>query len=286
MSLDSEVQRNYDVPLQADNLPDSVTLIQEFPPYISATVQGKGAQLVRFMWGRPSPMKISFDAANAVDGVFSVSQQKLEARLRDYFGQGVQILSAKPDSLTVTFTTGPGRRVPLKILTDITADLLSIQSGEPTANVDSVTLYAVGDIPSSVRSVSTELIAKTGVKDTSRYDVKVAAPEGMRAIPDHVIVTVPVEPLIAKKCNVEIESGDLPHDTRLVTFPASVEVSYLVPMSKYGEDYPIRAFVSYQDALRSQSGKIAVELGPIAGRYYSISMSPDSVEYIIEHDHN
>lgn len=284
LSLDSEVQRNYDVPLQIDNVPDSVTIISEVPPTLSATVQGKGSQLVRFIWGHPSPLRISFEPSGQMSGVFSIPALKLEARLRDYFGSGVQILNAKPDSLTLCYTAGPGRRLPLVIDSDISTSLQSIQSGSPTANVDSVTVYALGMIPSSLRSIHTEMLSLTGLKDTTSYEVRVVAPEGMRVIPDHVTVTVPVEPLIARKRKVEIEAAQLPDGTRMLMFPASVEVNYLVPMSKYSEDYPIRAFVNYPDALRSRSGKVEVQLGPIPGRAYSIYHHPDSVEFVIEHD--
>ncbi len=285
MSLDTEVQRNFDVPVQADNLPDSVVIIKDFPSTISATVQAKGSQLMRFFWGKTPALKINLESTRKqTEGVFTLSPQKVEARLRDYFGQGVQLLSARPDSLTLTYTRHDGRRVPLTVKADITPDILSISSGEPTANVDSVTLYALGDIPSSIRSVATETLVKSGLKDTARYEVRVIAPKGMRAIPDRVTVTVPVEQLISKRCKVDIEAADLPPDTRLVAFPASIEVSYLVPMSRYADDYPIRALVSYHEALKSTTGKIAVELGPIAGRYYSISQNIDSVEFIIEHD--
>lgn len=286
MSLDSEVQRNYDVPLQIDNLPDSVTLITDIPDAISTTVQGKGSQLFRFMWGNPSPMKIQFDKTACSKGVFILPPLKLEARLRDYFGGSVQILNSRPDSLAITFTTQPGKRVPLIIDSEITTSLQSIQSGFPVANVDSVTVYAKGRVPASLRAVHTEILSQSGLKDTTRFDVKVIAPEGMRVIPDHVIVTVPVEPLIAKKRLVEIDAAMVPLGTRMLMFPASVEVSYLVPMSRYSEDYPIHVFVSYNDALKSTSGKVEVQLGPIPGRAYSISHTPDSVEFVIEHDHN
>lgn len=286
MSLDSEVQRTYDVPLQIDNLPDSVTLITEVPANVSATVQGKGSQLVRFLWGKPSPLRIPFDRTAAADGVFALPAMKLEARLRDYFGNGVQILNTRPDSIAIVFTTEPGHRLPLIIDADISTSLQSVQSGFPEANVDSVTVYTRGSIPPSLLAIHTELLSRSDLKDTTRYDVKVVAPAGMRVIPDHVIVTVPVEPLIAKKRQVEIEAALLPDGTRMLMFPASVEVSYLVPMSRYSEDYPIRAFVNYPEAAHSRTGKVEVQLGPIPGRAYSISHSPDSVEFVIEHDHN
>lgn len=284
MSLDSEVQRNYDIPLRLENFPDSLTVIHDIPGDLSATVQGKGSQLLRFIWGEPSPMKVQFDASAASDGTFTLSQQKLEARLRDYFGGGVSILSVKPDSLSLTFTASEGKRVALHVNAQIETDLQSIESGIPVANVDSVTLYSTGPIPRSITSVSTELLSRTGLTDTTRFDVKVQAPRGMRVIPDHVIVTVPVEQLVSKKVRVEVNGSGVPDGTRLLLFPSSVEVSFLVPISNSRDEYPIRAYVDYREAARSTNGKAAVLLGPIPGRYYSISHSPDSVEFIIEHD--
>lgn len=284
LSLESEVQRNYDLPLQLDNVPDSVIVVRDLPPVISTTVQGKGAQLVRFLWGKPSPLKITYDTSTATDGVCVIQAQKVEARLRDYFGGGVMIMSAKPDSLVYSFTTGQGRRVPLKVKVDVTTSLQSIQSGEPTASVDSVTLYAIGHIPSSVTSVTTEPVSLVGLKDTARVQAKVIVPEGMRAIPDQVFVTIPVEPLVSKKHKINIEPTMLPHGTRMLLFPSSVEVTLLVPMSKYSDDYPLHAFVSYPDAVKSKSGRVAVQLGPFPGRYYSITQSTDSVEFVIEHE--
>ena len=167
---------------------------------------------------------------------FTSSPQKLEARLRDYFGGGVNILTVKPDSLTMTYTASAGKRVALKVQSQIVPDLQSIESGTPTADVDSVTLYSLGDIPSSLESVSTELLSRTGLTDTSRFEVKVLAPEGMRVIPDRVTVTVPVEPLVSKQRKIDVEVANLPAGTRMLMFPSSVEVSYLVPMSRIREE--------------------------------------------------
>lgn len=284
MSLDSEVQRNYDIPIRVENLPDSITVIHDFPRSVSVTVQAKGAQLVRFMWSDPSPLKIQFEPSDRQNGVFTVPPQKFETRLRDYFGAAVNIVTARPDSLAMTYTTAPGRRVALKVLASVEPDLQSIVSGMPTADVDSVTVYALGEVPASLESVSTELLKHTGLTDTTRFEVGVQAPEGMRVIPDRVTVTVPVEPLVSKRCKVELEVANLPHGTRMLLFPSSVEVNYLVPMSRIREEYPIRAYASYYEAAKAHGGKVSVQLGPIPGRYYSISHTPDSVEFIIEHE--
>ncbi|MDE5836341.1 MAG: hypothetical protein K2H50_04990, partial [Paramuribaculum sp.] len=44
-SLDSDIQRDYEVPLEIVDKPDSVTLIGNLPSYLGVSVQGKGSQL-------------------------------------------------------------------------------------------------------------------------------------------------------------------------------------------------------------------------------------------------
>ena len=280
MSLDTEVQRDFEVPMEVTEVPDSVTLIGQLPPTLAVSVKGKDSQLLRFMWGKLSPVKFKW-ADNASDGNMKLPGARLDSRLREYFGTGVEIVSCRPDSLRIPYTTQPGVKVKLLVQADIHPNLQYIVSGAPYANVDSVTLYSVNGIPHSLKVVSTEPIVKSDLKDTTRYEVKVKPIAGVRIIPDKVTVTVPVEPLIARKRMAVIEAQGVPEGKNLVTFPSKVEVSYLVPMSAYNDEYPLKAFVEYND-VKKPGNKIPVTLSMLPSIYHSVSFSPESVEYIIE----
>lgn len=280
LSLDTEVQRDFEVPLEMQELPDSVTMIGQLPPTVGVSVKGKDSQLLRFLWGKMSPLKFKW-RENVEGSSFVLSRAKLDARLRDYFGNGVQIVSCRPDSLRLPFTALPGVKVKLIVQTDIHPNFQYIQSGPVMADVDSVTLYSVGDLPHSLKYVSTEPIVKSNLKDTTRYEVKVKPIAGVRIIPETVTVTVPVEPLIARKRSVRISVENLPDDVNIITFPSKIEISYLVPMSAYNDDYPVKAYVDYK-AGRPSRKKLPVTLSTIPSVYHNLSFSPDSVEYIIE----
>lgn len=280
MSLDTEVQRDFDVPVELQDVPDSVTVIVNLPPVISVSVKGKDSQLVRYLFGKMSPVK--FKWTNNVEGSSLVlTRSKLDTRLRDYFGNGVQIMSCRPDSIRVPFTTLPGVKVKLEVESEIHPNFQYILSGPVRANVDSVTLYSVNDLPRTLKSVTTERLIKTDLRDTMRYEVKVKPISGIRIVPDKVTVTVPVEPLIAKKRSVNITVENLPENVNLITFPSKTEISYLVPMSAYNDDYPVRAYVDYRQCIPGMK-KVPVTLSTIPSLYHNLSFAPDSVEYIIE----
>lgn len=280
LSLDTEVQRDFEVPVELQDVPDSVTVIGQVPQALGVSVKGKDSQLLRFLWGKMSPVKLKWQE-NIEGDALVLNRQKLDSKMREYFGNGVQIVSCRPDSLRLPFTSQPGVRVKLMIQADIHPNLQYILSGPIVADVDSVTLYSVTDIPHSLRMVSTEPIVKSNLKDTMRYEVKVKPIAGVRIIPDVVTVTVPIEPLIMRKRSVGIVVDNLPEETNLITFPSKVEISYLVPMSAYNDDYSVKAYVDFKAAKPTRK-KLAVSLSTIPAVYHNVSFSPDSVEYIIE----
>lgn len=280
LSLDTEVQRDFEVPVELQDVPDSVTVIGHVPEALGVSVKGKDSQLLRFLWGKMSPVRLKWQD-NVEDDALVLNRQKLDSKMREYFGNGVQIVSCRPDSLRLPFTAQPGVRVKLMVQADIRPNLQYILSGPITADVDSVTLYSVADIPHSLRLVSTEPLVKSNLKDTMRYEVKVKPIAGVRIIPDVVTVTVPVEPLIARKRSVPIVVDNLPEGTNLLTFPSKAEISYLVPMSAYNDDYPVKAYVDFRSARPSRK-KLPVSLSTIPSVYHNVSFSPDSVNYIIE----
>lgn len=287
LSLDSEVQRDFEVPAELTEVPDSVTVIGKMPPSFSVSVRAKDAQLLRFLWGRMPSMKLKWEGMTS-DNLISLSHSKIDARLREYFGNGVSIVSFKPDSIHLAYSTLPGRRVPVVIKADIHPNLQYIISGPITANIDSVSIYSARDLPHDLRAVTTEPIVKSGLKDTTCYEVKFVPVPGARIIPDRIIVTVPVEPLISRRQMIPVEVINVPSDMNMLTFPSKVEVSYLVPMSAYKDDYPLKAYADYR-SIKPGANKLGLSLSLIPELYHSVSFSHDSVEYVIEqmhYDHN
>ncbi len=280
LSLDTEVQRDFELPVELADVPDSVTVIGQVPPALGVSVKGKDSQLLRFLWGKMSPIKFKWQE-NVQDASFVINKPRLESRLREYFGNGVQIISCRPDSLRLSFTSQPGVKVKLMVQADIHPNLQYIVSGPIKADVDSVTLYSVADLPRSLKFVSTEPIVKSDLNDTMRYEVAVKPISGVRIIPDKVVVTVPVEPLISRKRNVRIDVNNMPEGVSLITFPSKVEISYLVPMSAYNDDYQMKAYVDYRNVKPSRR-KLPVTISAVPSVYHNVSFSPDSVDYIIE----
>lgn len=282
LSLDAETQRDYEVPVELVGIPDSITVLDDVPRFINVNVRAKGAQLIRFSWSKMPPLRLDFRAYYTDDGRITVSKARLDTRLRDYFGSGVTLISSKPDTISVRFTTHPGVAVKLKIVADIHPDLQCIVSGPITADYDSVEVYSSsGDLPASLAYIETMPITKSGLRDTTVVNVKLQPVAGLRIIPSTVTVTIPIEPLINKTRPATVDAINVPEGLRILTFPSKIDVSYLVPMSRFNDDYPLRATIDYTE-IKEGEHRLPVHLNILPDFYHNASPATDSVEYLIE----
>lgn len=283
LTLDDDVQYDYEVPVEITDIAENVTPLNPWPDEVAVSVSGKGMSFVKYSWGKMPVMKLPFNDYVDSNGVFRMNRSKIEARMHDYFGTGVIINNIRPDSIVVFTTDRPGKAVPLKIDAEVSTDALSVLSGKISANCDSIMLFSAGRIPESVTSVSTIHFKELDLKDSLLVKrVRIQPIEGITMIPSMVDVMIPVEPLIVKKKSVQIDALNVPKGVRIITFPYSVEVSFLVPMSKYSIDYRFKAVVDYNDVM-SGSNKLNVVVEPEVSGCCNISYSPEQVDYVLEY---
>ena len=158
-----------------------------------------------------------------------------------------------------------------------------IAQRRPRVAPDSVKLYALGGhLPSGVDYINTEALSLEAVEGQQTRRLRLLPPPGTRAIPDSVDVTIEAEPLIMKRRRVVIEPVNVPANIKLITFPAQIEVMYMVPMSAYTNSDPhFRVIADYRRISRKRS-KIRLRLTDVPQNLQNVQLSADSAEYIIE----
>lgn len=280
LSFDSEVHRDFEIQVEITDCPENITVIEESPKVL-VRVKAKGVQMLKYTWGAQPKLKINFNTYATDDNRIYVSRTQLTSLINEYFGHGISISSIKPDSLDLTYTTRPGVPVKVRVVSNVQAAAQSVINGDISSDIDSVLVYSVGTIPASLTEIVTDSIVLTDLKDSLVREVNLRPVKGMKIIPEKVNVTVPVEPLISKKQVVPIIVENVPKGVQMITFPAKIEINFLVPMSAYKQEHPVSAVVDYLE-MDPDRDKVAVKLASVPGNYHNISFKPDSVEYLIE----
>ena len=273
----------YDIryPVKVTNVPDSVTIISEIPNSIKINVKAKGYYFFKNKLQSLPTIDIDFNKYKFKNRIL-LGSGEMQELIRGMFGSNSIATSFSPDSINLYYTNRPGKSVNLKIITEASTDNQFIINGAISCEYDNILLYSIDNIPSNITEVETAPIKCEGLKSTATIKAKVIAPKGMRAIPDSVDVTIPVEPLISKKRLANVEDLNTPENIRLITFPSQVEINYLIPKSLFNnENKFIKVVVDYNE-IKPNNNKLPIKLIDIPSNYRGATSTIDSVEYVIE----
>lgn len=283
VALDDVTERDYELRVELENVPDSVVVLGNLPPSVNVVMKGKGTQFLKYYFSKVPPMKLDFrQYATASTSSLSISRAKLDSRIREMFGQSVNIIVVSPDSLHINYTTGPGIKVPLRVIANVTTTPECVMSGPAVADVDSVTIYTLKKGRLKQKYAETMAITFDNISDTIVTEVEVQQLPDMKILPERVNVTVPVELLVAKTVSLPVQTVNVPDGERVLTYPAKVSVHYLVPMRMSGMAFSAKALVDFR-TIRHNALRADVELTDLPEDIKLVSVSPDSVEYVIEH---
>lgn len=284
-ALNEDTQKEIQVPLKIEGVPEGITFISDVPQTLLVSVRDRGTSLFNYSWSGVPSLNIPFGEMNREKRGSRVTIPALEmsSRVRSLFGQQAQVLSVRPDSLNLIFTDRPGRKVRVTADVDAKTSWQSVISGKITVEPDSVTIYSVAQMSSAgISKISTMELKLEDLTETYKGKVRIKTPVGSRAIPDAVTVTIPVEPLISKNRSVPVILRGAPANASVVMFPSRVDVSFLVPMSRYNSE--VGNITVYADFSRrsSRTAKMPVVVGSAPDNCRDVSLSVDSVEYLIE----
>lgn len=285
MTLNEVVQREYKLPVTITGIPAGTTLITNPPRYIEVSVKDKGRALVKYDWGTPPAITLRYsDFQSISDSKIVINREMIANNIRNFFGSGCDIASIRPDSISLYTTTRPGDKLPIFLDVDARTEPQYVVYGPMVSSADSATVYSLHGIPTSMVVLHTEQISLRELTDTTTVDVRISAPAGARVEPASVKVTIPVEPLVSKKRILPITYVNVPHGINVLTFPAQVDLNYLVPMSMFNNDNASPAAVVDYRTIKPGSPTVDVTIANIPDYYRSVHPVPAAVECLVEHN--
>lgn len=288
MLLTFNTQMTHDVPVRIKiKKPNNVTLLQELPNSFTVTVKDRGTAFLNSYFHSSPSIEIDFNRYyDEKNKILSISSSQLLNEMRRVFRREATIMKINPDSIKVKYTTLPGKKVAINWednVKNITTDRQFVVNPEEMKTIpDSVMIYAPDK--ATLHNISEVDISTIEVENlTTSLDqmVRIKPINNVRIIPSKVNLHVPVEPLIKKEDKVAISVRNQPYGLKIMLFPPTVKVSYLLPQSKFKLPVNLTVVVDYND-IDLSSSKVNIKLGEVPGIYSNVDIETDSVDYIIE----
>lgn len=273
------------VPVRYEAVPGQVTITNELPDVFEVTLRDKGFTLFQYYRQRRK-LTIHLNPMDwyKKDGISYVDRGVIESRIRANLKPTTQLLSIRPDTLALFFVEKASKALPVVLNRDISLHPQHLLLGEPVLHPAKVTAYAPMDMLDKLEHVETVVLRAEGLKTSTTYKVKLQPREGVHYSTDHVLVNLRVEEFTEKTLSVPVTGLNFPPNEQLLSFPAVVNVSFLVGLSAYEQvtaaDFEVG--VAYQDLLKAENRLCTPRLVKQPPYVQRVRLPADQLECLIE----
>ncbi|HZL08942.1 MAG TPA: CdaR family protein [Prolixibacteraceae bacterium] len=275
-------------PIRYVNLPKNKTLANNLPEQFVLTIKAPGFTILR--------RKISFLFLPLVFDVNDLTNDRMiEGKRNNYVFQAkqfftklsnqyeVDILSMNPDTLFFKYDKMGQKRVKVKLQVQVNLKKQYQISGDIKIVPDSVTVNGPQSALDTLKFVSTEIQQFNVVDRTILTKATIIPLNELFFEPQTVEVNIPVDEYTEAQRTVPVVLINQPADLNVILFPAKVNVSFQVSLSRFADIQPedFNLTVSYSDILE---GKQRLKITPesIPAYLYALKIAPEELEYLIE----
>lgn len=269
------------------NKPKNVTLINDVPSTVTVTVKDRGLSFLKSFFQSAPTIELDLSKyINEKNSTMEIAPNQLINEVRRAINNEATIIKVIPESIVSKYTTLPGKKVPVNwednIENIIPDKQFVINPDMIKTDPDSVVVYALDQATLlKVNEVDISTVEVANLTSTFTKEVTMKGINNVKIVPDKVKLTVPVEPLIRKDYNASISLRNQPHGVKVLVFPPSVDVTFLVPQSHYRDPVNLTVIVDYND-IDPKNNKVNIKLGEVSGNYTNVTLPIDSVNYLIE----
>jgi YbbR domain-containing protein len=179
------------VPLLLGGIPDSLTVVQEYPREIEVTVRGSKIDLLKLrLFGR---LTASVDLSKAVKGRNTIPLNAAVLNLPEQFDPR-EVTVEEPKSLVLNFEKVVTRSVPVRIVWKGDASRDVIMEGDPVIIPARVQISGASSVVGAIESLPTREIDIRGRKGRFSQEVEVArGGRDITVVPDKVLIEVSLQ---------------------------------------------------------------------------------------------
>ena len=288
-SLQQEYDINIRIPVNYKNLPKDIAFSETPPDYIDVKIKDKGTVLLNYKFGRTfAAIDVSVKNETNKQNQLLIDKKEIESDVRKQLMATTSIIAFEPQQNAIKFSQRIGKKVSVRFDGDIrTAPGFKVYA-PVSIQPEIITAYASHYILDTLVSASTVYTEYKRLDKSLTQTIQIQPVDGVTFEPSSVTVSIPIEEFTEKTLEIPVNCVHIPPYYRVRIFPSSVKVSCSVPLSAFKnitEDL-FAIDIPYQEFEQNASGKIMVQLTKKPDEIDKITISPDQIEFIIEHIKN
>lgn len=279
--------RTYELtlPVVYEPVPQHISITNTLPKSFKVTLRDKGIVLHQYFIHRKE-MAVRLNPMDwyRQDGIGKVDRLLIESYIRQSLDPTTELISLYPDTVSFYFVEKASKDLTVLVDHEIHPSAQHLLTGDVVAEPSTVTAYAPQELLDKLDSVETTLLRVDGIKENKTYDVELKSYDGVRLSTNKVKAHVNVEEFTEKMLTIPVKGIGFPANERLLAFPSSVRVSFLVGISAYErvQEGDFEVGVSYDKVIGTANKQLKLQLIKQPEYVRRVKIQPESIECLIE----
>ncbi|ARV08141.1 hypothetical protein BTO05_00230 [Winogradskyella sp. PC-19] len=224
-----------DLEINLYNLEDEVIVLEDSLSFSKVTMKAKGFSLLKYMFNNPKEINIDARSETVKRGkqiLWDISNNKYQ--LNEAFGNSVEILDIKPDTIYFTIDVLASKKVPVKLMKDITYATGFDVINELRLSQDSVKIIGSKRYIDTISVINTEpLDLKNINSDISEEIAFMNTGSDIEILPKTLSVKGTVKRFTEGKFSIPIDLINTPIGKSVNFFPKNIDLIYYVDVENF-----------------------------------------------------
>lgn len=287
-ALNKEYSADITYPIRYINLPEGKYPVAKLPSQLLLEVKAKGFTLLGHSI-RTSFLPITFNVSTYSSHFqkkndiyeYTLHTNDIKDKISSQLSSDIKLQNVAPEDIIFKFSDTDCKKVAIHPLIKYSLKRQYILNSL-SLNPDSILVCGPGIYIDTLQYVNTSLLNLKDIGKTTTHKVK------LQPIPDctfedrEIEIKLEIEKFTEAKRSIAITPANVPDSMNLRLFPASVNISYEIGLSKYDiiTDHDFIFSVEYPK--QNQASYLEVIASKFPSYIKNLSFSPQKVEYILE----
>jgi hypothetical protein len=277
-------------PVRYINPPENLFLISQPPSKFELTVEAHGFTLLRHKLSlSSSPIILNLNSitqnSSGKGSTYTLRTETLIRHISEQISNEITIIDISPNTIELAFDSLASKKVPVTASVQTEFKPQFYRRGIITVEPESLRISGPASVLDTIHYLKTKHTKITEIDSDIEKRVQLSPPKKTSLSEKTVTLKIPVEKFTEKKINLPIQVKNKPLEARIKLFPSEAEVSFLVGLSDYENinSSDFKAFVDYKQAgSNRETLDVIIDKQPPFIKIFRVS--PQSVEFLIEHD--
>jgi len=285
-TLSKTTEHELTIPIKYKNIPAQYIVSAPLCRNVKVKVKDLGFSILIYHFTHKDSV-ITIDLKNRFSRdkrIVGINPKELKENVLNILNPTMSLINIEPKDLEIKYEKLYEKELQVILNGDINLSQQYILKGEVQLVPSKITVYGSKSILDTMSAIQTKHLSIKDINTSKRIITYPQPIHNIRFQTNRIQVIIPVELFTEKTITIPIIGKNVPNNIKLRTFPATVNVSFFVGLSKFNLIKPndIQAYIDFNSIVDNKEGKQIVKLNTSISYITNLNQSPKMVEYILE----